>query len=323
MTSPAPHPIQTVAVIGCGSIGASWAALFAHHGLRTIAYDPNPEAEVFLRRLVQDAEQIFAALGSAPSAGAAAAVQFTTDLATALRDADVVQENGPEDVVVKKALLATIDAACPGRVLVLTSTSGLTCSAMAEAFGRHPARFAVGHPFNPPHLIPLVEVVGGPATSASTIHAALAFYTRLGKKPIHVKKEVSGHIANRLQATLFQEIMYLLKTGVATVADIETAMQYGPGLRWGVMGPSTLFHLGGGAAGGAEHFSSHILRPMLEWTAKHGYGEPVMDEETRKRWVRETEQIVEGQDFAQLSQRRDEGIVEILKWRARMDEQKE
>lgn len=304
--------IKTVAVIGCGSIGASWAALFAHHGLQTTVYDPNPEAEKVLRSIVAEADKVFTALDNkithhSPSQN----VLFTTDLASALLNADFVQENGPENLEIKSALLKEMDSILPSHVPILTSTSGLTCSSLAPAL-EHPSRLAVGHPFNPPHLIPLVEVVGSPLTSPSTIATAMAFYTSLGKKPIHIQREVPGHIANRLQAALFREILHLVSTDVATVSDIETAMEFGPGLRWGVMGPSSLFHLGGGKEGGADHFSKHILGQMMGWVADEN---PVLDEELRRKWVGQTVEAVaeKGEGFEELCTRRDEGIVGILR----------
>lgn len=140
----------------------------------------------------------------------------------------------------------------------------------------------------------------------------MEFYTSLGKKPIHLKREIPGHIANRLQSALFREILHLVENDVATVSDIETAMEYGPGLRWGVMGPSMLFHLGGGKDGGAEYFSKHILSQMMGWCADET---PVLGEELRGKWVSQTEGVVreEGEGFGELCKRRDEGIVGILR----------
>ncbi|KAG4424661.1 hypothetical protein IFR04_002194 [Cadophora malorum] len=308
--------IRTVAVIGCGSIGASWAALFAHHGLKTTVYDPNPLAERTLRTIEAEASKVFASLDQNNTSTTAdepsitpSPITFTTSLSTGLLNADFIQENGPENLSIKSTLLTQIDALLPPHIPILTSTSGLTCSSLSPAL-QHPSRLAVGHPFNPPHLIPLVEVVGSPQTSPETIATAMAFYTSLGKKPIHLQKEIPGHVANRLQAALFREILHLVENDVATVSDIETAMEYGPGLRWGVMGPSTLFHLGGGSEGGAEHFSKHILRPMMGWCAEET---PVLGEELREKWVRQTGEVVAKEEFGGLCRRRDEGIVGILK----------
>ncbi|KAK0120842.1 hypothetical protein ONS96_011043 [Cadophora gregata f. sp. sojae] len=314
-----PSKIKIVAVIGCGSIGASWAALFAYHGLQTTVYDPNPLAEKTLRSIEAEASKVFASLETTSNKPtitcSSSTITFTTSLPTALLNADFVQENGPENLSIKSTLLTQIDALLPPNIPILTSTSGLTCSSLFPAL-QHPSRLAVGHPFNPPHLIPLVEVVGSPQTSPETIATAMAFYSSLGKKPIHLKREIPGHIANRLQAALFREILHLVESDVATVSDIETAMEYGPGLRWGVMGPSTLFHLGGGSGdaegngGGAEHFSKHILRPMMGWCAEET---PLLGEELREKWVRQTGEAVKGEEFGELCRRRDEGIVGILK----------
>ncbi|KAH7411025.1 3-hydroxyacyl-CoA dehydrogenase [Cadophora sp. MPI-SDFR-AT-0126] len=312
--------IKTVAVVGCGSIGASWASLFAHHGLKTTVYDPNPLAEKTLRTIEAEASKVFASLNTNNNnpntiTCPPTSITFTTSLPTALLNADFVQENGPENLSVKSNLLTQIDVLLPPHVPILTSTSGLTCSSLTLSV-QHPSRLAVGHPFNPPHLIPLVEVVGSPQTSPETITTAMNFYTSLGKKPIHLQREIPGHIANRLQAALFREILHLVESDVATVSDIETAMEFGPGLRWGVMGPSTLFHLGGGSGdgegngGGAEHFSKHILRPMMGWCAEET---PVLGEELREKWVSQTGEVVQGEEFEELCRRRDEGIVGILR----------
>lgn len=286
-------------------------------------YDPILNAKDRLQTLINDASHAFSALESRPEVQIrdkiAENVLFTTDLFEALANVDFVQENCPEEINIKTELYATMEKVLPKTTPIFTSTSGLTVSAMACAF-THPERFAVAHPFNPPHLIPLVEIVGGPSTSQETIDFAMDFYKSIGKQPIHVKKEVPGHIANRLQSALFREIMHLIDDDVATIADIEKAMMYGPGLRWGVMGPSTLFHLGGGngQGGGVEHFSKHIMKPMLGWYAQK---DPVFDEELRAKWVQQTEKVVdsEGLGFGELCRKRDEGILEILKWQACRD----
>ena len=174
---------------------------------------------------------------------------FTTDMKKALSDADLVQENGPERPDFKIKLFSEMDAATQPDSIIASSSSGITMSVMQSAC-QHPERCVIGHPFNPPHLIPLVEVVGGSKTSPETIRRAMEFYASIGKKPIHLRKEVVGHVANRLQAALYREIVYLIEQGVLDVADSDTAVCWGPGLRWGVMGPNILFHLAGGLKAG-------------------------------------------------------------------------
>ncbi|KAL1616185.1 hypothetical protein SLS56_011509 [Neofusicoccum ribis] len=309
--------IKKVAIIGCGAIGASWAALFAAHGLEVVAFDIRPEAETFLRSLVSEALPTLSRIGPLDDLQAAAArVRFTTDLDDALQNADFVQENGPERLDFKQKLFDDIASKVGPDTIIATSSSGLTCSSIQEGVSSHPDRCVVGHPFNPPHLIPLVEVVGGSQTSAATIERTMGFYAGLGKKAVHVKKEVPGHIANRLQAALVREILHLAANDVCTVADIDDAVQYGPGLRWGVMGPSALLHLGGGP-GGIEHLSNHLLGPLTGWWAPE---DPKVDEGLRKKWVEGTLEAVNGRGFEDLSRQRDEEIVALLQTRKQWDD---
>ena len=178
----------------------------------------------------------------------------------AVAKADLVQENAPERPEFKMKLFADIDDATPADSLIASSSSGITPSVMQSKCKR-PERVLVGHPFNPPHIIPLVEVVGGAQTSPEAIQQAMAFYASIGKKPIHVRKELPGHVANRLQAALYREILYLIEQGVLNVAEADDAVSWGPGLRWGVMGQNMLWHIGGGA-GGIRHFMEHLMGPL-------------------------------------------------------------
>ena len=175
-------------------------------------------------------------------------LSFHAELEAALEGADFVQENGPEKEDLKIELFRRMDAVLPPDVILVSSSSGLLMSRVQSAC-RHPERVLLGHPFNPPHMIPLVEVIGGEKTSAQAVEQAMAFYTAIGKRPIHPRKEVKGHIANRLQAALWREAFHLVDQGVATVSDIDTAIAYGPGLRWALMGPFVNLHLSGGEGG--------------------------------------------------------------------------
>src|SRR6202163_2591524 len=246
--------IRNIAIVGTGVIGASWAALYLARGFNVTATDPAPNAEDNLRKFIDAAWKDLTVIGLSPNASLEN-LQFTTDMKKALADADLVQENGPERRDFKIKLFADMDAATPEDSIIASSSSGLTMSVMQSACN-HPERCVIGHPFNPPHLIPLVEVVAGTKTSSETVRQAISFYTSIGKKPIHVQKEVVGHVANRLQAAIYREIVNLIEKGVVDVVDADTAMCWGPGLRWGVMGPSLLFHLGGGP-GGIQHFMDH------------------------------------------------------------------
>ena len=253
-------PIRRIAIVGTGVIGASWAAHYLARGLDVVATDPAPNAEENLRKYVDEAwEQ---ATGLAVTRGASRnRLSFVSKMEEALANADFVQENAPERPEFKIKLFAEIDAATPADSIIASSSSGITPSVM-QSNCKHPERVLVGHPFNPPHIIPLVEVVGGTKTSPEAIQRAIEFYASIGKKPILLNKELPGHVANRLQAALYREVMYLIQQGVLSVADADDAVSYGPGLRWGVMGPSLQFHLGGGT-GGIKHFIDHLMDPMV------------------------------------------------------------
>jgi len=253
-------PIHRIAIVGTGVIGASWAAQYLARGFDVVATDPAPNAEANLRKYVDDAWKDLTSIGLTPGASRDR-LTFTTNMKEALSKADFVQENGPERPDFKIKLFAEMDAATPVDSLIASSSSGITPSVM-QSKCRNPERILIGHPFNPPHIIPLVEVVGGTKTSPDAIQQALAFYAAIGKKPVFLKKELVGHVGNRLQAALYREIMSLIQQDVLSVEDADVAVSYGPGLRWGVMGPSLQWHLGGGA-GGIKHFMDHLMYPLV------------------------------------------------------------
>ena len=253
--------ITRIGIVGTGVIGASWAAHYLARGFDVVATDPAPNAEASLRAYVDRAWTDLETIGLTPGASRDR-LAFVRDLDEALAEADFVQENGPERPELKQKLFAQIDSATPCDSIIASSSSGLTMSVI-QAECTNPERCVIGHPFNPPHIIPLVEVVGGARTSPDAIDRAMRFYAEIGKKPILLKKELPGHVANRLQTVLYREIMYLIQAGVLSVADADDAVSYGPGLRWGVMGPSLQWHLGGGA-GGIAHFMEHLMPRMAE-----------------------------------------------------------
>ncbi|MCD0451646.1 3-hydroxyacyl-CoA dehydrogenase NAD-binding domain-containing protein [Actinocorallia sp. API 0066] len=272
-----------VAVVGTGVIGASWTALFLAHGHHVTATDPSPDAEAALRAAVtahwpglvgatasgteaRD-ERVRGADGSLGEA--LGRLAFTGDPAEAVAGAEFVQENGPEREAVKDALFAVLDAAAPAGTVLASSSSGLTPSRIQRACGRHPERVLVGHPFNPPHLVPLVEVVPGARTGEDAVRAAIAFYTALGRRPVRVRRELPGHLANRLQAALWREAYALVASGAASVADLDAVIAHGPGLRWALLGPFANQHLSGGS-GGIAHVLEHLGPPMEEWWADLG-----------------------------------------------------
>src|SRR5712692_10806914 len=303
--------IRNVAIVGTGVIGASWAALYLARGLNVVATDPAPNAEANLRRYIDSAWKDLTVLGISPN-GSRDHLRFTPDLKEALAGADLVQENGPERKDFKIKLFADMDAAAPKDSIIASSSSGLTMSVMQSAC-RYPERCVIGHPFNPPHMVPLVEVVAGAKTSPETVERAISFYTSIGKRPIHVRKEVVGHVANRLQAALYREVVHLIEQGGLDVADADAAVSWGPGLRWGAMGPTLLFHLGGGE-GGIQHFMDHLSGPMASWWKDLG-GFTDWPEGSKKTIVEGVQEAAAGRSIDELAQLRDEVLLELVQIR--------
>lgn len=310
MTDTSPSPaIRRVAIVGAGTIGASWAALFLAYGLEVVVCDPAADAQPLTRARVAAAWPVLTELGRVAAGASPEALRFDADLAGALRGVDFVQENGPEREDFKTDLFARMDALLPPEVIVASSSSGLIMSRL-QARCRHAARFVIGHPFNPPHLIPLVEVVGGKQTSEATVERCIAFYRQLGKHPIRVNKEVPGHIANRLQAALWREAIHLAADNVASVADIDAAVSQGPGLRWALFGPHMTFNLGGGA-GGLAHFMDHLLGPIQTWW--DDLGTPEVTPELRRRLIEGVNAEAGQRDIADLVRDRDAQLTALLK----------
>lgn len=254
--------IERVAVIGAGTIGASWATLFLAHGLEVAVYDPAPDIERRVRDFVTRAWPTMTRLGLAEKADPYR-LRFHGDPAAAVEGAPVVQESGPEDLAAKQALFARMERGLSGDAVVASSTSGLLPSDL-QAGRAGPERYLVAHPFNPPHLMPLVELVGGRATEPAVVERAAAFYRSIGKRPITIRREMLGHVANRMQVALYREAIHLALEGVASIEDIDAAIAYGPGLRWAIMGPHVLHHLAGGE-GGLRHLLEHIGPGIETW----------------------------------------------------------
>jgi carnitine 3-dehydrogenase len=301
--------IRRAAVIGAGTIGASWAANFLAAGLDVAAYDPAPEGERFLRRFVENAWPALEQLGMVRAGADPGRLTFHREVGAALDGAEFVQENGPEREELKIPLFAQIDAALAPETIIASSSSGLLVSRL-QSQCRHPERCVLGHPFNPPHLIPLVEVVGGGKTSPDAVRRAMGFYESIGKKPIHIRKEVRGHVANRLQAALWREAVHLVNEGVASVADVDAAIAHGPGLRWALMGPHLTFHLAGGE-GGMTHFMHHLVAPMQSWM--DDLGQPRLTEEVQRKIIEGVAVEAVGRDVPALARWRDEKLVAVLK----------
>ena len=308
-------PIRRIAVVGTGVIGASWSALFLAKGLNVVATDIAPNAEAALRKFVETAWPALKRLGLSPGA-AQANLTFNPTLAQAVAEADLVQENGPERLDFKQKLYGQLDELLPPDTIIASSSSGLKMSDIQVGAMSHPERCVIGHPFNPPHVIPLVEVVGGAKTSEQTIRRAMEFYTSIGKKTVRLHKELPGHVANRFQAALAREVYYLVADGVLSAADADAALSWGPGLRWGIMGNMMLNHLGGGP-GGIEHFFQQFAGPMTaSWKA---LGSPALTPEVQKKLIDSVHAEVGSRTIPELEAERDEALLGLIELRNRVE----
>jgi carnitine 3-dehydrogenase len=300
--------VRTVAVVGTGVIGASWAVHFLAHGLRVVASDPAPEAEDRVRSAVERMWPVATRLAGASDASPDR-LRFHPDAISAVATADFVQESTTEDLDAKQALFADLDEVTDADVVLASSSSALVPSVLQERCARAPERVLVGHPFDPPHLVPLVEVVGGARTSARAVTRAVDLYRSVGKRPVVLRKEVPGHIANRLQAALWREAYALVDAGIATVSDVDAAISNGPGLRWAQYGPFVNLHLSGGS-GGMARMHEH-LGPAMEslWA---DFSTPTLTSELVGEVNRQTADLVEKLGGERLASDREELLVALL-----------
>jgi carnitine 3-dehydrogenase len=308
MTRVAPEEVRTITCVGAGVIGGGWVAYFLAHGFRVVAWDPAEDAEARLRHLVDAAWPALTELGLADGASTGN-LTVVPDLAAACAQADFVQESAPEDLELKRTLLADIDAATPVDVVISSSTSGYGMSEM-QIKCAHPERTVVGHPFNPPYLIPLVEVVGGTATSSEVVAWASDFFRHAGKSVITMDREVPGFIANRLQEALWREALHMVAAGEATVEQIDLSITDGPGLRWPIHGPMLTFHLAGGQGGMAhmlDHFGPSLQSPWTRLVAAE------LTPELRDAVVDGCEREADGRSIDELVAERDRGVVAVLR----------
>jgi len=305
------QPVQRIAIVGTGVIGASWAAYYLARGFDVVATDPGPQAEANLRKYVDDAWPLLTQVGLSTGASRDR-LTFTPDMSRALAQADWVQENAPERPDFKIKLFAQMDEATPPNSILASSSSGITMDVIQSGCKR-PERCVIGHPFNPPHVVPLVEVVGGARTSEVTIERAMAFYASIGKKPIRLYKALPGHVANRFQAALYKEVLYLVQQGVLSVADADIAVSYGPGIRWGVMGPSLQWHVGGGQ-GGIQHFMEHLMDPLAGMMKT--LGTPEITPQLKQTIVDAVLKEAGGRSVEQLAREENAILIGLLKQRA-------
>jgi len=234
-----------------------------------------------------------------------------------LANADLVQENGPERIDFKQKLYGQLDELLAPDVIIASSSSGLTMSEIQKGAATHPERCVIAHPFNPPHLIRLVEIVGGAKTSEETIRRASEFYTSIGQRTVRLNKEMQGHVANRLQAALAREVYYLVAEGIVSAGDVDTALCWGPGLRWGVMGNMMLNHLGGGP-GGIEHFFHQFAGPTTAWWKT--LGAPVLTPEVQKKLIDSVHAEVGSRTIEALEAERDEVLLGLVELRTKRSE---
>jgi 3-hydroxyacyl-CoA dehydrogenase len=305
-------PISRIAIVGTGLIGSSWAAQYLARGFDVIATNPDPKAESKLRKNIDAAWEELTIIGLSPGA-TRDRLTFNSSMKEALSNADFVQENGPESPDFKIKLFAEIDDATPSESIIASSSSGITMSVIQSGC-RHPERCVIGHPFNPPHMIPLVEVVGGNKTSSEAIQQAIAFYASIGKKPIYLRKELPGHAANRIQAALYREVLYLIEQGVLSVEDSDAAVSWGPGLRWGLMGQNMLWHIGGGE-GGIQQFMKKFMDPLA--ILMKNLGNPEVTTELKQTIMGGVMQEAGNRSVKQLAQKENEMLLQLVNLRTK------
>ncbi len=298
--------VKTLGLLGTGVIGGGWAARALHFGIDVVAADVKPEMEGWIRGAIENAEPALARLTSAPLPPKGT-LSFTTELASMARRADFIQENIPEQLPLKQRLLAEVSRHAAADVIIASSTSGLTPSDLQRDMVA-PERLIVGHPFNPVYLLPLVELVGGHMTAAASIEAAAKFYTSIGMHPLRVRREVPGHLTDRLQEALWREILHMVNDGVATTGELDESIIYGPGLRWAAMGTNLIYHLAGGESG-----MRHMLEqfgPCLKWPWTK-LEAPELTTQLIDRMVEGTQQSAAGRSIRELERLRDDYLVAI------------
>jgi carnitine 3-dehydrogenase len=303
-----PKDVRNITCIGGGPIGAGWSAYFLAQGYQVTSYLHDPEEEAALRALIDNAWISLQELGLAPGASLEN-LHCSSDLAQACANADFVQESAPENMALKQALYTQLGELVPAHVVIASSTSGLSVTDIQKECVT-PARAVVGHPFNPPYLLPLVEIVKGQQTDPNAVQWLVEFYTLAGKSPLVLRKEIPGFIATRLQEAIWREALHMVANDEATVEEIDQAITNGPGPRWAIMGPCLTFHNGGGEGGMAYNLEQFGPALKLPWTRLEA---PELTQELRDKMVDGCIREAGDRDYTALSRERDRGLVAISK----------
>jgi carnitine 3-dehydrogenase len=307
MTDVQPDQARRVGIVGAGVIGGGWALHYLRTGFDVDVYDPSPDARADLLRMVKANWPLLEQIGLRDGASQDR-LTCHHNLAEAVAEADVVQENAPEDGPVKRRVLADVDRATRPGVVIASSTSGFAMT-MLQADCEHPERCVVGHPFNPPYLIPVVEVVGGERTDPAVVDWLARFYASTGKRPLRLSQELPGFVGNRLQEAMWREALHMVAAGEATVEEIDASIAFGPGLRWALMGPCLTFHLAGGV-GGMAHMLDHFAAALEEpWTRLQA---PPLTPDLRDRMIEGCRREAAGRSVADLERTRDGFLAELL-----------
>ena len=309
--------IKNVACIGSGVIGYSWALAFAFKGKKVEVYDVSDEALNLAKTRIHESLNLFIKNGVIKDYSEVENnIFYTTSMEEAVKDAEFIQESGPEHYDIKHEIVAEIEKYASDHAIIASSTSGLLISEIAK-LAQHPERFVGGHPYNPPHLIPLVEITKGEKTTEENVQLAKDFYTSVGKEPVVLQKEALGFICNRLQMALYREVCYLVMSGVCSVEDADKAVTFGPGLRWAIMGPTMVFQLGGGKVG-VDGLMNHLgdsinlwLKDMADFKEFPKEWGKIAREGVDKEIAARPKDI--GNDDASLAAYRDDMLVELLK----------
>jgi carnitine 3-dehydrogenase len=296
-----------IALVGAGVIGGGWAGRLVENGIDAVVYDPRPDAERRVLEVLANAERAWAKLTQAPRARGT--VTFAAKLESAVEDAELIQESAPEDLALKHRLLAAIEEAAPPDALIASSTSGLLPSEL-QAELRRPDRFLVAHPFNPVYLLPLVELVAGEHTSEDAVARAASFYESLGMRPLRVRAEIDGFVADRLLEALWREALWLVHDDIATVEEIDDAVRFGPGLRWAQMGTFLTYRIAGGEEG-MGHFLEQF-GPALKWPWTKLTDVPELTPELIAKIAAQSDDQAAGLSVRELERLRDDNLVALL-----------